>query len=41
MIGSSSLLLLKAESVSSGTLPEMAKVDETRIAQLVGMLISE
>jgi hypothetical protein len=26
---------------SSGTLPEVAKVDETGIARLVGMLISE
>jgi hypothetical protein len=32
---------MKVESVSSGTLPEVAKVDKTEIVHVVGMLISE
>ncbi len=40
-IGSSSPLLLKAELVSSGTLPEVAKVNKIGIVHVVGMLISE
>ncbi len=40
-IGSSSPLLLKAELVSSGTSPKVAKVEKTGIVRVVGMLISK